>query len=256
MAQPRPIKNVHGNTLDWLGEAIVSGRYLPGSAIPPEPMLCEELRVSRTVVREAVKSLVAKGLLSTGPKVGTKVMPEPHWNWFDPDVVVWQSRIGLTREFLRDLQELRRIVEPAAVRLAAERATPDDIAEIEVAYAGMKAAIEQGGDYVTHDLRFHQGLLRACHNRMLVQMSKALGALLRTSFEISTTKPDGPAISLPLHRAVLDAVIARAPPKAEKAILVLIDSAREDIEGVLTSRRKLPSLSLPAPPIRLRKATA
>ena len=68
--------------------------------------------MSRTVIREAVKSLVAKGLLITGPKVGTRVMPEEHWNWFDPDVVVWQSKIGFTREFLRDLQELRRVVEP------------------------------------------------------------------------------------------------------------------------------------------------
>ncbi|WP_284614346.1 FadR/GntR family transcriptional regulator [Aquabacterium humicola] len=249
------IKNVHGNTLDVLGEAIVSGRYPPSQSIPPEPMLCEELGVSRTVVREAVKSLVAKGLLVTGPKLGTRVMPEEHWNWFDPDVVVWHSKIGLTREFLRDLQELRRVVEPAAVKLAAERATAQDIAEIELAYAGMKAAIEQGGDYVTHDLRFHQGLLRACHNRMLVQMSKALGALLRTSFEISTSRPDGPATSLPLHRAVLDAVIARSPPRAERAILTLIDSAREDIETVLASRRKLPSLSQPAPQLKARLPT-
>jgi DNA-binding FadR family transcriptional regulator len=251
-----PIKNVHGNTLDRLGEAVVAGRYPPGASIPPEPMLCEELGVSRTVVREAIKSLVAKGLVVTGPKVGTRVLPEEHWNWFDPDVVVWHSKIGLTREFLRDLQELRRVVEPAAVRLAAERATAQDIAEIETAYHGMKAAIEQGGDYVTSDLRFHQGLLRACHNRMLVQMSKALGALLRTSFEISTSRPDGPATSLPLHRAVLDAVIARSPQRAEKAILVLIDGARDDIEQVLASRRKLPSLSQPAPPLKARAPIA
>ena len=239
-------KNVHGSTLDLLGERIVSGRYPQGMSIPPEPTLGEELGVSRTVVREAVKSLVAKGLLVTGPKLGTRVMPEEHWNWFDPDVVSWQSKIGLTREFLRDLQELRRVVEPAGVRLAAERATAQDIAEIESAYAGMKDAIENGGDYVAHDLRFHQGLLRACHNRMVVQMSKALGALLRTSFEISTSRPNGPASSLHLHRAVLDAVIARAPQKAERAIIVLIDGANDDIEAVLASRRKLPSLGLPA----------
>ena len=239
-------KNIHGSTLDLLGEKIVAGRYAQGASIPPEPTLGDELGVSRTVVREAVKSLVAKGLLVTGPKLGTRVMHEEHWNWFDPDVVGWQAKVGLTREFLRDLQELRRVVEPAGVRLAAERATAQDIAEIEAAYAGMKNAIEHGGDYVAHDLRFHQGLLRACHNRMVVQMSKALGALLRTSFEISTSRPDGSASSLPLHRAVLDAVIARAPQKAERAIIRLIDGANDDIEAVLASRRKLPSLGLPA----------
>ena len=71
MATQTLIKNVHGTTLDLLGEAIVAGRYPPGTSIPPEPMLCEELGISRTVVREAVKSLVAKGLLITGPKLGT-----------------------------------------------------------------------------------------------------------------------------------------------------------------------------------------
>ena len=244
------IKNVHGNTMDHLGEAIIAGRYPAGTSVPPEPLLCEELGVSRTVVRETVKSLVAKGLLSTGPKVGTRVLPSDQWNWFDPDVVVWQSKVGLTREFLRDLQELRRVVEPAAVRLAAERATPEAIAEIELAFAGMKKAVEEGGDYVSFDLRFHQGLLRACRNRMIVQMSKALGALLRTSFEISTSRKDGPRNSLPLHRAVLDAVIRKDPAAAEIAILVLIDGARDDIEQVLATRKRLPRLNLPAPLLR------
>ncbi len=247
------IKNVLGTTLDRLGEAIVSGRYAPGGGVPPEPVLCEELGVSRTVVREAIKSLVAKGLVSTGPKVGTRVLPAEQWNWFDPDVVAWQSKAGLTREFLREVQELRRLVEPAAVRMAAERASAEDIAAVEIAYAGMKDAIEHGGDYVRHDLAFHQGLLRASHNRMVVQMSKALSALLRTSFEISTSKPHGPATSLPLHRAVLDGVIARNPAQAEKAALVLIDSARDDIEAVLASRRKLPDVAQPAQRLKGRR---
>ncbi len=240
------MKNVHGNTVDHLGEAIVAGRYGVGASLPSEPVLCSELGVSRTVVREAVKSLIAKGLISTGPKVGTRVLSGDQWNWFDPDVIAWQSKAGLTPEFLRDLQDLRRVVEPAAMRLAAERATAQDVAEVEVAYAGMMRAVREGGDYVTFDLLFHQGLLRASRNRMLVQMSKVLGALLRTSFEISTRRKDGPAQSLPLHRAVLDAVIAHQPDQAEAAIRVLIDGAREDIEEVLASRRRLPSLNHPA----------
>jgi DNA-binding FadR family transcriptional regulator len=244
------MKNVHGNTVDHLGEAIVAGRYATGASIPPEPKLCEELGVSRTVIRESVKSLVAKGLVSTGPKVGTRVLPEDQWNWFDPDVILWKSKAGLTREFLRDLQELRRVVEPAAVRMAAERATPQDLADIAAAFEGMRHAVEEGGDYVTNDLLFHQGLLRACHNRMMVQMGKALSALLRTSFEISTSRKDGPKLSLPLHRAVMEAVIARNPAKAEKAILVLIDGAHQDIEQVLANRRKLPRLNVPAPRLK------
>ena len=253
------IKNVHGNTVDFLGEAIVSGRYAVGATVPPEPLLGEELGVSRTVVREAIKALAAKGLVTTGPKVGTRVQPQDAWNWFDPDVITWQARVGLTPEFLRDLQDLRRVVEPAAVRLAAERATASDIAELELAFAGMKDAIENGGDYVTYDLRFHHGLLRAARNRMLTQMSKALNALLRTSFELSTSLKDGPAKSLPLHRAVLDAVAAHQPEQAERAVIVLIDGARKDIEALLGSRRKLPQLSRPpsriARPLKAPRAT-
>lgn len=244
------IKNVHGNTLDWLGQAIVTGVYPVGSSLPPEPVLCEELGVSRTVVREAIKSLVAKGLVVTGPKVGTRVLAQHEWNWFDPWVISWQSRDGLSIEFLQDLQELRRVVEPAAVRMAAERASAQDIARISDAFAGMKKAVESGGDYITYDLRFHQGLLAASHNRMIVQMSKALNALLRTSFEISTSIKDGPRTSLPMHKAVLDAVAAHDPVRAEKAIRKLIDGARDDIDHVLTTRKKLPKLGKPPPQLK------
>ena len=85
------IKNVHGGTVDLLGEAIVTGRYPVGSSLPPEPILCEELGVSRTVVREAVKSLIAKGLLVTGPKVGTRVLAEEQWNVLRKPTGLWRS---------------------------------------------------------------------------------------------------------------------------------------------------------------------
>jgi DNA-binding FadR family transcriptional regulator len=246
------VKNIHGHTLDKLGQAILAGRYEVGASLPPEPVLCEEFGVSRTVVREAIKSLVAKGLLVTGPKLGTRVLPDEHWNWFDPEVIAWQAQAGLSSEFVRDLQELRLVVEPAAVRMAAVKATPQDILRLEQAYSGMKAAVEDGGDYVTHDLRFHQGLLQASHNRMLMQMGRALSALLRMSFEISTRIMNGPRDSLPLHRAVLDAVIAHAPVKAERALMVLITAANDDIDHVLSTRRRLPRVA--GAPTRLVKA--
>ena len=239
------IKNVHGNTVDYLGSAIVSGRFGASGALPPEPLLCEELGVSRTVIREAVKSLVAKGLIKTGPKVGTRVRPSSQWNWFDPQVIGWQSKAGLTPEFIRDLQDLRLIVEPAAIGLAAQRATEQDIAAMESAYAGMEDAVATGGDYVRHDLLFHQGMIRASHNRMLGNMDQALGALLRTSFEISTVKANGPRNSLPMHRAVLDAIIARDPDRAHDAIVLLIADAHKDIEQVLKTRRRTPRTRAP-----------
>lgn len=236
----RMIKNVHGSTVDWLGEAIVAGRYAEGASLPAEPVLGESLGVSRTVLREAVKSLIAKGLVTTGPKVGTRVQPQAQWNWFDPDVIVWRSKAGITPEFLRDLQDLRRVVEPAAARLAAERATAEDIEEMSLAFDGMCRAVQDGGDYITFDLRFHQGLLRAGHNRLMLHMGKALSALLRTSFVLSTAKKDGAANSLGMHKAVLDAVRKGKPQQAERAVMALIDDAHLNIQEVLSASRKMP----------------
>ena len=242
-----PKRNLFAHVVESLGLRIIRGELNPQSPFPKEADLGAEFGASRSVIREAVKSLIAKGLITSGPKVGTRVLPEDQWNWFDADVIVWQTRVGLSREFLRDLQDLRRAVEPAAVRLAAERATASDIADMEAAFALMKHAIEFGGDYVTPDLSFHQGLIAASHNRMLVQMSRALAALLRTSFEVSTTLLDGPASSLPLHRAVLDAVAAHRPRAAERASLKLIDSARDDIEQVLAFGRRIKGLQTAKP---------
>jgi DNA-binding FadR family transcriptional regulator len=231
-------KNAHATTLERLGQAVLSGRYPVGSTLPPEPLLCEALQVSRTVIREAIKSLVAKGLLVTGPKRGTRVLASTNWNWFDPDVIAWQTHAGLTADFIRDLQELRLVVEPAAVRMAAVKANHADIAELEDAFRGMREAVEAGGDYVAHDLRFHQGLLQASHNRMLIQMGRALSALLRTSFELSTRVENGTQASLPMHRAVLDAVVAHAPDQAERALMKLINAANADIDHVLAGRMR------------------
>jgi DNA-binding FadR family transcriptional regulator len=245
------IKNVHGNTVDFLGSAIVAGQYPVGGSLPAEALLCESLGVSRTVVRESIKSLVAKGLIVTGPKLGTRVLPEDQWNWFDPDVIAWMVKKGLPIEFIRDLQDLRRVVEPAAVRLAAVRASEHHLHEIQAAFAGMQHAVEYGGDYVSFDLRFHQGLLQASQNRLLAQMSKVISALLRTGFEISTSKENGPASSLSMHREVMEAVMVHDPDRAEKAIIELIDGASQDIEDVLSGSRGMPDVNLPAQPLRV-----
>jgi DNA-binding FadR family transcriptional regulator len=247
-------RSAHARALDELGLDIVAGRFAAGAPMPPEPLLCERLGVSRTVVREAVKSLAAKGLLVTGPKLGTRVLPEARWNWFDADVLRWRGRAGMTRDFLRELQELRRLIEPAAARLAAERATAEDVRALDEAYAGMREAVERGGDYATHDQRFLQALLRASGNRLLAQAGRALEALLRTSFELAAARPDGAAGALPLHRAVLDAVIQRSPAKAENASELLNEPARQDNAAAIAPRRRQPARDAPAR--RLRPAPA
>lgn len=232
------IKNIHGGTLDALGEALARGDYLPGQKLPPEQRLCEMLGVSRTILREVVKSLVAKGLITTGPKIGTIVQASERWNWFDRDVVAWQARAGLSPQLLDDLQELRAVIEPQAVALACERATPEDMATLEQAYAGMQAAVESGSqaDYIRHDEAFHIGLLRASHNLMFLQMGQALASLLKQSFLIASRTPNqGIARSLPYHWDIVQAIRSGDAVQAHACARHLIDSARKDVRQVLAS---------------------
>lgn len=228
--------SLHRQTLHRLGEAIVAGHYTSERAIPPEPLLCAQLGVSRTVLREAVKSLVAKGLLSTGPKVGTRVLHHEQWNWLDPDVLEWQFRVGLSLEFLHSVSELRRVVEPASVRLAAQRISAEQLAEIEQAFARMQQAVASGLDDLSDDLRFHHLVLKASGNRLLLQMSKLLRALMRTGFELLGRRLAVPNSTLPWHAEVLQALQARDPERAHQAMLALIDAVEEDLARHLRSR--------------------
>ena len=231
MLKPK-IKNIHGGTLDALGMAIIGGEYAQGDKLPPEQKLCDALGVSRTILREVVKSLVAKGLISTGPKIGTIVLPSERWNWFDEQVVGWQSRIGFEPKLLEDLQELRSAIEPEAVRLAALRATEDDILALENAYHAMAAAVAAGNeeDYIQADYAFHIGLLRASQNAMFTQVGRAIGSMLREVFLITTRTPDdGVARSLPFHWEIVEKIRARDSEGAYACSKFQIDRSRKDL---------------------------
>ena len=235
MLRPK-IKNIHGSTLDVLGMAIICGQYPPGTKLPPEAKLCDEMGVSRTILREVVKSLVAKGLISTGPKIGTLVLPSEHWNWFDAQVVEWQSSIGFDPKILYDLQELRATIEPEAVRLAATRATDGEIDALKKAYAGMAQAVAHASDvdYIRHDYDFHLGLLRASHNSMFLQMGIALGGMLREVFLITTRAPDeGIAKSLPHHWEIVERIQARDADGAYACSKAQIALANSDVHKAL-----------------------
>lgn len=226
-------QSLHHQTVQRLGEAIVAGVYTGHKALPPEPVLCVQMGVSRTVLREAVKTLVAKGLLSTGPKVGTRLLGQDHWNWLDADVLGWQFRVGLTPEFLRSVTELRHLVEPPCLRMAAVRASADQLADLELAFQRMQDSVAQGLDDLSDDLRFHQQLLKAGGNRLISQMSKLMRALLYAGYERLGRRPGVPNSSLPWHGSVLQALLARDPDKAQRAMAALIDAVEEDLAQFL-----------------------
>jgi DNA-binding FadR family transcriptional regulator len=222
---------LHRQVLNQMGEQICSGKFAPGEILPAEPVLAEQMQVSRITIRETMKSLSAKGMLEVRRRYGTIVLPRSQWQLFDPDVITWRARSGtLDPGLIEDLMELRLIIEPNAARLAAKRATDDDRKAVRRAFKAMERAVAGHGDYVPADLAFHGAILAACHNQFVQQMQNALSAILRTSFELSSEIAGGPARSLPMHEALCIAIERGDPEAAEQAVLTLIRRAEKDFE--------------------------
>ena len=208
---------------------IVGSRFGPGDTLPIEAAIGQELSVSRTAVREAMKSLTAKGIVLTGPRVGSRVRPMSDWNLFDPDVLAWRVAAGVDDAFVRDLLELRLAIEPMAARLAAVEADEGDLAAIRDGYAAMAEAVAGRGNYLSADLSFHQAVLRATHNQFVAAMVPAFSALLRVSFQLSVKSRASAAASLPAHKRLHDAIARHNPRAAELANAKIIAMARADI---------------------------
>lgn len=243
----------HDQVVAQLGRDISGGRYPPGALLPSEPELGERFGFSRIVIREAIKSLVAKGMLEVSRRIGTVVRETRHWNLFDPDVISWRAHAAdFDTTMARDLMELRRIVEPAAVRLAAERASAEERRTLRAAYMAMARAVAGKGDYVEADVAFHTTILAACGNQYLRHMQQAMSAMLEASFAIVAQKPGGPAASLPLHEAVCVAIEQGEAARAEAASITLIVSAEHDLRELLAARRK-PAAKSAAPRRTVRK---
>ena len=169
-----------GAVVNTLGARIAAGHYAEGETLPIEQDLAESLEVGRNALREAVKVLSGKGLISTAPRAGTKIRPRDEWNMLDPDVLSWHADPDTaTDSFMLDLIEVRRIVEPKAAELAAARATREDVANILSAYEAMADKTRDEDERITADIAFHSAILKASHNEVLNHFRYAIAAYLR-----------------------------------------------------------------------------
>src|SRR4051812_46223470 len=137
-------RNLTYAMLDALGKEIVTG-YYNDRPFPTEAELARQHDVSRSVTREAVKMLTAKGLLTARPRKGTTIRPASHWNLFDADVLRWLLERKFSLVLLRQFTELSIAIEPAAAGLAAMAADAEGRAAIGAGYERMVAA-EAGDD--------------------------------------------------------------------------------------------------------------
>lgn len=222
------LRTRHQDAVDVIAGWIVSGRYAPGDVLPNEADIGAALNVSRTVVREAMRTLVAKGMVSVRRRHGTQVRALDEWSLFDPQVVAWRLERGLTRDFAEDLVRFRLGIEPYAAGLAAQN-KQFPVAELEDAFARMSAAVEGRGDYHEADLDFHKTIIMGSNNQFLRQLVPLMANALRISFSLSVMSMENARASLPMHRAVADGIIEHDAESASRALAKLIESAREDI---------------------------
>jgi GntR family transcriptional regulator, galactonate operon transcriptional repressor len=169
--------------VDILGFRMAAGEYQEGEVLPVEQDLADSLEVGRNALREAVKVLSGKGLISTAPRSGTKVRPRGEWNMLDPDVLRWHADPDIaTEKFMLDLIEMRGIIEPKAAELAAVRATKEDLATILSAYDTMAGSGEDRQARLEADILFHSAILKASHNEVLNHFKYAIAAYLKAHF--------------------------------------------------------------------------
>ncbi|MDH6218124.1 FadR/GntR family transcriptional regulator [Streptomyces pseudovenezuelae] len=230
-------RGVHGQTVEALARRILGGA-IPEGATLDLVALQSELDVSLTALRESLKVLAAKGMVDARQKRGTFVRARADWNLLDADVLRWQFEGGSTtdadRALLHNLAEVRSIIEPAAVRLAAERRTEDDLAALEGALDAMAEQDAGASHAVDADLAFHRALLTATHNELLERMEMVIESGLAHRDRIVHSSPHSED-PVPAHRAVLDAVRDRDPLAAEAAMRALLDQAGRDLDRVGTT---------------------
>jgi DNA-binding FadR family transcriptional regulator len=155
-------RNVHSQVADRIGALIVRGDVLPGDPLPSEVKICEMLDVSRTVVREAIRTLTGKGLVESRAKSGTRVRPREQWNQLDVDVLRWQLEHADVDSYLAKIFQLRNAMEPTAAALAATAATDEDRAELRRAWEAMVAARDNDA-FVNADIAFTSTQYRQPH---------------------------------------------------------------------------------------------
>lgn len=222
---------LHQSIAQRLGGEILRGKHAPGAAFGGEIEAAEALGVSRTAYREALRILIAKGLLESRPRTGTRVTPRARWNLLDPDVLGWMFSGDPDPAFTRDLFELRGVIEPAAAALAARRRSDEDLAVMAAALDAMahEGLASEAGQAA--DRAFHAALLRASGNAALAALSSTVGAAVQWTTHFKQRGQIAPRDPLPEHRAVFDAIAAGDAAAAEAAMRVLVDQALADMAG-------------------------
>ncbi|MFB0612928.1 FadR/GntR family transcriptional regulator [Aurantiacibacter poecillastricola] len=227
-------RRVRGAVVDYLGERIVTGEIGVGETLPGEIETAERLDISRGTYREAVKMLAAKGLVESRPKTGTQVLERARWNLLDPDVLRWAFAGRPDAQLVRDLFEMRMIVEPAIAGLAAIRRTPGQLEAMRDALAQMQAKGLSDEEGRAADREFHEVMLDACSNEVMNTLGASIGAAVAYTTLFKERSGGFPRDPVPDHLAVLAAIDAGDRQAAEAAMRELLRLAQADTQDALS----------------------
>jgi len=233
------LRGVLGSVASGLGRRIVAGEWKTNETLPTETALMEELQVGRSVVRESIRILNAKGLVRSRQMAGTTVMPRSHWRLLDPDLIQWRMEAADRTILLRDLLQVRLTLEPGVAWAATANGSPAAKARIHAAWRAKLGVLreksvtpeEQRQLFIIHDLEFHRAFLAAVGSEILEQLFSVIEAALSLMIDVqmqargSTTALVGMEESNQLHQEVYDAFAAGDPDAAETAMRFLIQSA-------------------------------
>jgi DNA-binding FadR family transcriptional regulator len=221
--------NRHSYVVEQLARLIMRGAVPADAALPREDELTAQFGLSRTVIREATKTLQAMGLVVTGPRTGTRVQPMHRWRLFDPQVMDWLTDEDLATSFVQDLLDLRFMIEPEAAAFAAERATPEQVLAIMAAAKAMCASQERS-HYEAADFVFHEAIFAAAGNMLLSQLTPVMRGVLKASFRHSARGVGQRRESSLVHLRIAKAIAARKPALARDTMIKILRRARTDIE--------------------------
>jgi len=219
---------IHVAVTREIGSRILWGEFSPGEVLPNEAEWSRRFHVSRSAVRESIKVLVGKGLLTSRPRIGTTVEPRQHWNLLDRDVLAWYSAMPGKGEFLRAVQEMRHIIEPEAAALAAGKRTDEQMQEISRACTEMGVAPTLLMR-INADVRFHLAILAAAGNEFLIPFGFLIESALAAVFEYTTRGREDLEHAQGLHERIEQAIRRNQPQRARLAVKRLLGNTDEFI---------------------------
>ena len=221
---------LHGSVAHRIATDIIKGTLPEGSLLPNEDNASASFGVSRSAYREAIRTLAAKGLVSALPKVGTRIAPRSKWHILDPDILAWQFELGASEEFIRNLFELRKIVEPSAAALAAMRRNQEQLSRLADSLARMARMNPRTGGWLNAIIAFHQELLAAGRNEAVASLWPAIQTTLRWSVKLQMMLPKLVLDHDPVadHARVFEKVASQSAEGALTEMALLIDSALSD----------------------------